>query len=61
MFVIYNEAKPIGIALNYLTENTLFGAMTVFDPDYYKFSVGKISFLKTLEWCFENNYQIFDF
>lgn len=61
MLVVYNESKPIGIALNYLGEDILFGAMTVFDLDYYKFSVGKIMILKTLEWCFKNKYQIFDF
>ncbi|MCB0446727.1 MAG: GNAT family N-acetyltransferase, partial [Gelidibacter sp.] len=33
----------------------------VFDPDYYKFSIGKTSIIKLLEWCFENKYRISDF
>ncbi|OIQ27494.1 MAG: hypothetical protein BM564_12020 [Bacteroidetes bacterium MedPE-SWsnd-G2] len=60
-FVIYDNNMPIGVNLNYHAENTLFKAITVFDVDYSKFSIGKLSVLKILDWCFENGYQVSDF
>ena len=61
LLVIYNEDTPIGITLNFHSETVLFETITVFDPDYYKFSIGKTSIIKLLEWCFENGYRISDF
>ncbi|OUR90671.1 hypothetical protein A9Q87_11990 [Flavobacteriales bacterium 34_180_T64] len=61
MLIIYNESAPIGMTLNFHSEDVLFETITVFDPDYYKFSIGKISIIKLLEWCFENNYKFSDF
>ncbi|MFK7782900.1 GNAT family N-acetyltransferase [Psychroserpens sp.] len=61
LLVIYNDETPIGITLNFHAEDVLFETITVFDPDYYKFSIGKTSIIKLLEWCFENNYRISDF
>jgi len=61
LLVIYNAKTPIGITLNFHSEDVLFETITVFDPDYYKFSIGKTSIIKLLEWCFENNYRISDF
>ncbi|RYH74583.1 GNAT family N-acetyltransferase [Meridianimaribacter flavus] len=61
MLIISDRDTPIGITLNFLSENILFETITVFDPDYYKFSIGKTSIIKLLEWCFENNYVISDF
>jgi hypothetical protein len=61
LLVIYNEDEPIGITLNFHTNHIVFEAITVFDPDYYKFSIGKTSIIKLLEWCFENDYNISDF
>lgn len=61
LLVIYNERTPIGITLNFHADDILFETITVFDPDYYKFSIGKTSIIKLLEWCFENNYRISDF
>ncbi len=61
LLVIYNNDTPIGITLNFHADDVLFESITVFDPDYYKFSIGKTSIIKLLEWCFENNYRISDF
>lgn len=60
LFVIYNEKKPISITLNIHSEDTIINVITVFDTDYYKFSVGKLSNTKIIEWCFENNMKYFD-
>ena len=61
MLIIYNESAPIGMTLNFHSEDILFETITVFDPDYYKFSIGKTSIIKLLEWCYENNYKFSDF
>ena len=61
LLVIYNNESPIGITLNFHAEEVLFETITVFDPDYYKFSIGKTSIIKLLEWCFDNNFKISDF
>ncbi|MEY8848953.1 GNAT family N-acetyltransferase [Psychroserpens sp. XS_ASV72] len=61
LLVVYNKNTPIGITLNFHAEDVLFETITVFDSDYYKFSIGKTSIIKLLEWCFENNYRISDF
>jgi len=61
LLVIYKDESPIGITLNFHEDDILFEAITVFDPDYYKFSIGKSSIIKLLEWCFENNVKISDF
>jgi hypothetical protein len=59
--VIYNHGIPIGINLNFHSEDTLFKAITVYDVNYSRFSIGKLSVIKIVEWCFENNYKISDF
>lgn len=61
LFVIYNGKTPIGITLNIHSETIAFVAITVFDPDYYKFNIGKLTIVKIIEWCYENNMTIADF
>ncbi|MGS2726150.1 GNAT family N-acetyltransferase [Psychroserpens sp. BH13MA-6] len=61
LLIISQSDVPIGITLNFHSETVLFETITVFDPDYYKFSIGKTSIIKLLEWCFDNNYRISDF
>ncbi|MFK7780102.1 MAG: GNAT family N-acetyltransferase, partial [Candidatus Gracilibacteria bacterium] len=61
LFVIYNNDQPIALRLNYYSEAVIFDAITVFDIDYNKFHIGKISIMKILEWAFENKYKTFDF
>jgi hypothetical protein len=61
LFVIYDQELPIYIALNYMKENTVISAITVFDIDYSKFHVGSVAIWRQLEWCMENDKRIFDF
>ena len=61
LFVVYEDSNPIAVSLNYLSENTLFHAITVFDIDYSKFDLGKIALLNLFSWCFENQIKCFDF
>ncbi|WP_445957088.1 GNAT family N-acetyltransferase [Yeosuana sp.] len=60
LFVIYQDAKPIAMSLNYFSESILFFAMTVFDIDYYKFNIGKVHLMKLYQWCFDENIKIVD-
>lgn len=61
LYVIYNGETPISIRLNYYSDNTIFDAITVFDIDFNKFHIGKVSLMKILEWAFKNHYETFDF
>lgn len=61
LFVIYNDDIPIAITLNINSDTVVFVSITVFDTDYYKFNIGKISIIKIIEWCYENNMKIADF
>ena len=60
LFVIYDNRKPIDICLNYHFDKIMINYIRAFDIDYAKFRLGYIDIFKQLEWCFENNYEIFD-
>jgi hypothetical protein len=61
LHVIYNEDTPISVRLLYFSETAIFDAITVFDIDYTKFHIGKVSIKKMLEWSFDTKYKYFDF
>ncbi|MEN3324130.1 GNAT family N-acetyltransferase [Mariniflexile soesokkakense] len=61
LFVISSDNTPISIYLNFVSDKILYSALPVFDTDYSKFNVGYLDNLKHIEWCFENNIEIFDF
>lgn len=61
LFVIYDGLTPIGITLNYFSDNVLFDAITVFDVDYAKFHVGSVTIMKLIEWSIEQKFKILDF
>lgn len=61
LFVVYEDFNPIAVTLNYLSENILFHAITVFDIDYSKFHLGKIAMTNLFLWCFERGIKCFDF
>src|SRR5690606_1013003 len=61
LFVIYDGDIPIGVTLNYFSEDTVFDAITVFDIDYAKFHLGSVTIMKLIEWCLEHNIKTFDF
>jgi predicted N-acyltransferase len=60
-FVIYDREKPITLTLNFHVGNLVFSYIQTYDTDYSYYNMGDISNLKHLEWCYENNYKIFDF
>jgi hypothetical protein len=61
MICVNKDGKPIGMTFNFLSDSTLFYAITTSDTDYYKYSLGHVNIMSTFEWCFENNIKIFDF
>ncbi|MBC8767856.1 GNAT family N-acetyltransferase [Arenibacter sp. BSSL-BM3] len=61
LFVTYNGDQIIAVTLNYIHNNTLIDAITVFDIDYSKFSLGSVNILKLIEWCLENKFDKLDF
>lgn len=60
LFVIYDNKKPVDICLNYHHQNILQNSIRSYDIDYSKFKLGYIDILKQLDWCFKNNFKIFD-
>ncbi len=61
IFVIYHDALPISISLNYHHKNILVHTINTYDINYYKFGLGNINIFKMLDWAFNNQYEIFDF
>lgn len=61
LFVIYDGSTPIGVTLNYHSENILFDAITVFDIDYAKFHLGSVTIMKLIEYCISEKIEFFDF
>ncbi len=61
LHVIYNQSDPIDICLNYHYQDVLNSAISSYDINYSKFGLGNIDIMKHLEWCIDNNYQVFDF
>ena len=61
LFVVYDEEKPIGITLNYFSDDIIFDAITVFDIDYTKFHLGSVTIMKLIEWGIEHQFKILDF
>lgn len=59
-FVIYANDKPIDICLSYHFQNIMLHLIRSYDIEYSKFWLGQIDMYKQIEWCFFNNFKIFD-
>jgi len=53
--------EQVGGALCFLSEDTLFYAITTFNSDYNKFNLGHEIIRKLMAWSFEHGITIFDF
>lgn len=60
MFVIYDGNKPIDICVNFHFKNIMVNSIRSYDINYSKFRLGFVDIYKQLEWCFENDIEIFD-
>ncbi len=61
LYVVNDSEKPIGIMLNYIAEDTLIVAITVFDIDYSKYNVGTVNIMGLIEWSIKQNIKAIDF
>lgn len=61
LFVIYDDDLPIDISLNYHFDKIMFGAISSYELEYYKFGMGSIEKFKMLEWCLSEGYKILEF
>lgn len=60
-FATYADGEPVGISFMFTGRPVLFAAITTFDVDFKRYNLGHITIIKMLQWCFDNDYQIFDF
>jgi len=60
LFVIYDREKPINICLNFIYDKIIFGYIRTFDIDYSKFNIGFIDMIEQVNWCLQNDIEIFD-
>lgn len=60
LFVIYSDDEPIEISLNFHQDSIMYSAISSYNLDYHKFSLGNVEIYKQLEWCIKNNITFFD-
>lgn len=60
MFLIQLDGKPIGMALDYILESSVFSHIQTFDQDYSNFNMGDLLLCFQLEWCLDNGKSILD-
>ncbi|MGB5691499.1 MAG: GNAT family N-acetyltransferase, partial [Flavobacteriaceae bacterium] len=60
LFVIRDQTKPIGIALNYHMGELVLSHIQTYDVDFAHYNIGDILMLKHLEWCFKNKVLVYD-
>ncbi len=60
LFVIYNNNTPISIRINMFKNDLAYYIISGYDIDYGKFHLGSVDMLKNIEWCFNNDYKIYD-
>ncbi len=58
--VIYDQTKPITITLNFHQADIVFSFIQIYDVDYYKYSLGDIAMYKNIQWCYKNDFSIWD-
>jgi len=61
LITICNENRPIGVSLSFLSNTTMFYAITSFDTDYYRYNLGHTTIIKLFQWCYDNGYTVYDF
>nr|WP_240740136.1 GNAT family N-acetyltransferase [Allomuricauda hymeniacidonis] len=60
LFVLRHKSQPIAISLGHTIKNVLNSAITSYDKKFSRYSLGKIMFIKELEWCFLNGLRLLD-
>jgi len=60
MFVALEGDQPIIVSLNHHFQNRLFSAISSYDIDYSKFSLGSVEIFKKLDWLIENDHKSYE-
>lgn len=60
LFAIFDEKKPIALALSYHCEKVIFYAISSYDIEYSRYGLGHTLIYRQLEWSLAHNYRIFD-
>lgn len=60
LFVVYDDNNPIVISLNNHFYKRLFSAISSYDIDYQKFSLGSVEIYKKLDWCIANGHKSYE-
>lgn len=60
LFLIQVDGKPIGMALDYILESSVFSHIQTFDQEYSKYNVGDLMLYFQLEWCLDHEKSILD-
>ncbi len=61
IFVISDKEKPITITLNFHFSDIVFSHIQIYDINYSRYSMGDIAIFKNIEWCYQNNINLWDF
>jgi hypothetical protein len=60
LYVIYDDETPISIRINMFKNKIAYYIISGYDIDYSKFHLGSIDMLKNIEWCINNDFEIYD-
>ncbi|MFD2562435.1 GNAT family N-acetyltransferase [Aquimarina rubra] len=60
MFVAFDNNQPIIVSLNHHFQDRLFSAISSYDIDYSKFSLGSVEIYKKLDWLIENDHKSYE-
>ncbi|MBQ0733119.1 GNAT family N-acetyltransferase [Aquimarina celericrescens] len=60
LFVVLENNTPIVVSLNHHFHGKLFSAISSYDIDYAKFSLGSVEIYKKLDWCISNNHDSYE-
>ncbi|MEW7278488.1 GNAT family N-acetyltransferase [Aquimarina sp. 2201CG1-2-11] len=60
LFVVYHKKTPIVVSLNHHFKERLFSAISSYDIDFRKFSLGNVEILKKLDWCIQNGHKSYE-
>ncbi|WP_103068542.1 GNAT family N-acetyltransferase [Aquimarina sediminis] len=60
LFVVFDRDIPIIISLNHHFRQRLFSAISSYDIDYSKFSLGSVEIYKKLDWCIANDHKSYE-
>jgi len=60
LFVILLDGKPVGMALDYILDSTVFSHIQTFDQEFSNYNLGDLMMYFQLEWSLEHGKSILD-